>query len=282
MKYHVVGSNGYIAKRLLQRLQTVQNVVSYSRHSGPDGISLDLANLKDTDFDQIEQGDYVVFLAAISSPDECQNHYEASYQVNVTGTKRFIAESLSRGARVLFFSSDVVVGACEEKRDESMPVNPVGEYGKMKYIIEQEFSSDTNFKVFRLSYVLSREDKFIKFLCKCTQENSIPDVYDALYRNVVYLEDVVDAIIALEKTFSEWSTPLFHISGPELLSRKDLAQIYQQVVDPSLKFTVSIPDSRFFDARPNTIAMTSLFFAKLLQREPTQVSRALQLEFKKV
>lgn len=282
MKFHVVGSNGYIARRLLQRLNPDYTVVSYSRHRCPNTIFLDLANPGDANLSQIRPDDFVVFLAAISSPDECHNHYDYSYQINVTGTAQFIEESLCRGARVLFFSSDVVVGACRASRDESMPVHPIGEYAQMKHLIEQRFLTHASFKVFRLSYVLSREDKFMAFLQKCSRENIVPDVYDALFRNVVYLEDVIDAIIALEKTFSQWKTPIFHICGLELLSRKDLAHIYQAIVDPSLRFTVSIPDSGFFDARPNIIATKSLYFSKLLQRDPTKVSDALKQEFMKV
>ena len=281
MKFHVIGSNGYIARRLLQRLKIDNSVVSYSRRSCPNTVPLDLTSLKEADYSQIDPGDFVVLLAAISSPDECHKHYDSSYRINVIGTAQFIEESLRRGARVLFFSSDVVVGACEEGRNENMPVHPIGEYAQMKYLIEQRFISHANFKVFRLSYVLSREDKFMAFLQKCSQENITPDVYDALFRNVVYLEDIIDAITSLEKTFSQWSNPIFHVCGPELLSRKDLACLYQAIVDPSLRFTVSIPDRSFFEARPNIIATQSLYFAKLLQRDPTKVSDALKKEFKK-
>lgn len=282
MKIHVIGSTSYIAKRLLRRLDHRNDVICYARHGGPGVISLDLTDLNKSVFSQIDRGDFVVLLAAVSSPDECHIHYEASYQINVTGTKQFVEECLLRGARVLFFSSDVVVGACDVAHDETMPVNPIGEYGQMKYAIEQAFSSHPNFKAFRLSYVLSKEDKFIKFLQKSSQNNEVPDVFDALYRNVVYLEDLIDGIIALEKTFTQWDTPIFHICGPELLSRKDLAQIYQQVVDPKLHFSVSVPGAAFFEARPNTIAIKSRYFSQLLQREPTKIAKALALEFKKV
>lgn len=60
MKFHVVGSNGYIARRLLQRLNPDYTVVSYSRHRCPNTIFLDLANPGDANLSQIRPDDFVV------------------------------------------------------------------------------------------------------------------------------------------------------------------------------------------------------------------------------
>lgn len=282
MKWHIIGSNSYIAKRLLRRLGSSDTVVCYSRHPVSGEKLLDLTGFTKDSFVDLEPGDMVIVFAAISSPDECHKNYDASYYVNVVGTGALIEDSLACGARVLFLSSDAVIGSTKEEKDESMPVYPIGEYGQMKYFIEQQFSYHKNFKVFRLSYVLSKEDKFIKFLWKSAQQNMIPDVYDALFRNVVYLEDVIDAIVQLEKTFDSWDNSIFHICGPALLSRKNLAELYQHEVDPQLQFTVSIPPPSFFEARPNYIACKSLYLSQLLKRKPCKISDALKLEFQKV
>lgn len=280
MNWHIVGSNGYIAKRLLERKQN--NLICYSRQENKNSRKFNLARPCDEDFELIKPNDFVVLLAAVSSPDECHKNYEQSYQVNVTGTAKFIDICLKKGAKVLFFSSDAVIGDTKFAKDETMTVNPVGEYGQMKYEIEQRFSGNHNFKVFRLSYVLSNKDKFIGYLQQCRQNNSIPNVFDALYRNVIYIEDVIDAIFALEKTFDTWSNNIFHLCGNELLSRKNLAELYKSAVDSDLEFIVSIPKQEFFDARPNVICSKSLYLEKLLGREPTSIAQALKLEFKKV
>lgn len=282
MKWHIIGSNSYIAKRLLRRFGSFDTVVRYTRHPVSDEVLLDLSNFTKESFVDLAPEDMVVVFAAISSPDECHKNYEASYRINVAGTSALIEAALAREARVLFLSSDAVIGSTQEAKDESMPVHPIGEYGQMKHVIEQKFASHKNFKAFRLSYVLSKEDKFIKFLSKSAEQDAIPDVYDALYRNVVYLEDVIDAIPRLEKTFGNWENSIFHLCGPELLSRKNLAEIYQREVEPKLQFTVSIPSPSFFEARPNYIACKSLYLSHLLQRNPCKISDALKLEFKKV
>lgn len=282
MKWHIIGSSSYIAKRLLRRFGSCDAVVRYARHPVSDETLLDLSHFTAESFVDLASEDMVVIFAAISSPDECHKNYDASYQINVAGTSALIEAALAGGARVLFLSSDAVIGSTQEAKDESMPVHPIGEYGQMKYVVEQKFASHKNFKAFRLSYVLSKEDKFIRFLQSSAEQNAIPDVYDALYRNVVYLEDVIDAIMQLEKTFDSWDNSIFHLCGPELLSRKNLAEIYQREVDPKLQFTVSVPSPSFFEARPNYIACKSLYLSQLLQRQPHKISDALKLEFQKV
>ena len=220
-----------------------------------------------------------MLLAAVSSPDICRAQYEMAYAINVTGTKQLIAECLRRDARVLFFSSDVVVGATDQPQNETMPVSPSGAYGKMKREIEVEFLNDSRFKVFRLSYVFSKEDKFMKYLRKCIDDDEEADVFQALYRNVVYLGDVLEAIIALGKNFDAWSNPIFHLSGPKLLCRADMAECFRKTIMPSLRFTTRLPDESFFEARPNVIETYSLYLERLLGHVPTALAEAIKLEY---
>ena len=278
-KWHIVGADGYIAGCLLPKIPKDVNVICYTQ-SGADGsIPLELTDLKNSDFDEIGSGDYVVFLAAISSPDVCRDRYEYAYSINVTGTKRFIEECVARGANVLFFSSDVVVGATQKAACENAEPHAFGNYGAMKREIELAFAAESRVKVFRLSYVFSHKDKFMAYLQACAARDQTAEVFHALYRNVVYLGDVIDAIIALADGFEQWDNSIFHICGKELLCRSDLAQIFKTKICPQLRYTVSVPDETFFEARPNIIEVKSMYLEKLLGREPTAIADAVEIEF---
>ena len=278
--WHIIGSHGYIASRLLARQPKEGiRIRCYSRRGNADTLPLDLADLSSESFSAIREGDYVILLAAVSSPDYCRDHYEEAYRINVTGTERFIEECVSRKANVLFFSSDVVIGPTNEAADESAEANPFGHYGRMKHMIEQAFASETRVKVFRLSYVFSKEDKFMTYLENCAASGKTAEVFSALYRNVIYIEDVIDSIFALEDTFDQWENSVFHICGRELLSRKDMAEIFREKVNPKLQITARIPDESFFMARPNVIQTDSLYLEKLLRRKPMSISEAMQSEF---
>ncbi|MCQ5131140.1 sugar nucleotide-binding protein [Butyricicoccus faecihominis] len=280
MTWHIIGSTGFIAKRLLKKIPEGEAICLYARHPSKGEKHLDLIDFSAADCDEIRSGDLVVLLAAVSSPNICRDNYKDAYAVNVIGTERLVQECLTRGAYVLFFSSDVVVGATKCAHNERMPVLPVGQYGKMKHYVEKAFSDDPRFKTFRLSYVFSKEDKFMCYLRNCADRNETADVFQALYRNVVYLSDVLDAVIALGHSFEQWSTSVFHLCGPELLCRADMAEMFRQLAAPELRYTISTPNPCFFEARPDRIETNSLYLDSLLGRKATALSTAMQIEFR--
>lgn len=279
MIWHIIGSTGFVGRNLLKRVPPELRLLRYARRPKDGELPLELTALEKESLSAVQPGDFVVLLAAVSSPDACRDRYDEVYASNVTGTKALVSECLRRDARVLFFSSDVVVGATDCPHDETMPVSPVGNYGAMKREVEQAFAGEPRFKVFRLSYVFSREDKFMRYLRACAETGETADVFQALYRNVVYLGDVLDAVFALGRTFDRWDNQIFHLSGPELLCRADMAARYQAAVAPALRYTTSIPDPRFFEARPNTIETASRYLSRLLRREPTPLADAMAEEF---
>lgn len=276
--WHLIGSSGFIAARLRQRT-IPESYLRYARGSNDRDVELDLTKPDKWDISRIQRGDFVVFLAAVSSPDICARQPEEARRVNVIGTEQLIGKCLDLGAKVLFFSSDTVIGATDAPCDETALPHPFGEYAMMKREVERRFCGEAGFKVFRLSYVFSREDKFCKYLASCAEKGEKADVFDALYRNVVYVEDVIDAIFRLRETFDRWDNGIFHLSGPELLSRKDMAAIFCEVTGRTPDYSVSVPGPEFFQARPNRIETTSRYLKQLLGREPTRFADAAAIEF---
>ena len=278
MKWHIIGSEGYIGTRLLNRLEDI-DYIEYVLNPSRGEIKIDFNDLNNMDLSNICSGDFVVLLAAISSPDICSNQYDFAYGVNVVGTSNFIDRCIEKGANILFFSSDVVNGKTERIHNELSKVNPIGKYAEMKYEIEQKYRGISQFKVFRLSYVFSRKDKFMKYLQSCDGSGQIADVYDALRRNVIYIEDIIKAVIAVGKKFKEISPGLVNLSGVQCLSRKDLAQFYKEVVSQNFVYTTSIPDKEFFVARPDIINTESLYLEDILGRKPMLIRDAMKIEF---
>lgn len=280
MKWHIIGSDGFIAGKILEKLPKEYEVVKYSINGQDDETYFDLLESGKNCFDAIEKDDYVIFLAAISSPDVCKNNYELAYGVNIRGTKAFITECINKGANVLFFSSDVVNGACEECNYETSHVEPFGIYGQMKHEMEEYFKESNRFKVFRLSYVFSKEDKFTNYMCEMARENKRPEIFDALYRNVVYINDIIEGVIKLGETYSDWDNRIFNLSGLELLSRKDIANLYKENINAQFTYDTVVPDEEFFKARPNIIHTGSYYLEKLLGHPPTSIKEAIKIEFK--
>jgi len=268
----IIGKNGFIAKKLFER--GVHKATTSNKLSSDD-IYLNLKNPESFDYSFINEKTNIIFLAAISSPDICNNNYDEAYKVNVTGTKYFIEEAIKRGAKVLFFSSDVIYGNTLNEVDESSKTNPFGNYAKMKDEIEKAFENEKNFKVFRLSYVLSKEDKYLSYLKSCVDKNEVAEVFHPFSRKVVYIEDVLEAIENILFKWDDFENQKFNICGDKDISRKNIANIYNEVINNKLRYKVIEPNNNFWRARPKNINITSIYLEKLLGRKPTKIQDAI-------
>lgn len=268
----IIGKNSFIAKQLMLRNEYC--TTSSTNDSGD--YYLDLKNPEEFDYSVISATTNIILLAAISSPDQCNNNFEEAYQINVAGTKKFITRVIEKGARVLFFSSDVVYGNTIKIVDENSLTNPFGKYAQMKDEIEKEFEHNSNFKVFRLSYVLSQKDKYLRYLHQCLLKGEVAEVFDPFVRKVVYIEDLLDAIENILLQWDHFSSSKFNICGGEAISRKDIALYYSQENQGKLKYTLITPEENFWKARPKDINISSLYLEKLLGRKPIKIQDAIK------
>jgi dTDP-4-dehydrorhamnose reductase len=281
MTYFIFGKNSMVAKRLARRLNSGMTVRFISSHPQGNDLNLDLLEPKKFDYSVFKQNDYIVVLASISSPDICEKEYELAKKINLQGTKHFIKSALDRQAKVVFFSSDTIYGNLVTKIDELTKCQPLGKYASMKLEVEQTFLAERNFKSLRLSYVFAKQDKFTGYLQHCREKSTPAEVFHPLYRRVVYIEDLLDAILLLPQKWDEVKTSTMNICGPELISRLDMAKAYQTIVDKRLEFKIIEPDEEFFQARPRSIDMSSLFFADLIGRQPLTLEQAIIKEFER-
>lgn len=278
MSIFVIGSNGYISKRFINNhkgsdLQLVSCHLQNKEHY------LDLGKPEAFNYNLINKNDVILLLAAISSPDTCNNNYEFAYSINVKGTIQFMNKCLEKEARVLFFSSDTVYGNNYEELDENSICNPIGKYAEMKHRVEDEFLGCENFKVFRLSYVFSKNDKFMAYLRECSKKGEQVEVFHPMYRRVVYIDDLILAIDNLCMHWTDYNYNIFNICGKDLISRLDMANAYKNLIDENLNIKVVEPPKEFFSARPKKINMSSLNFSQLLKRDPLSFNKAMKLEF---
>ena len=68
MKIALVGSSGYISGFIIDRLKDRSDILKIDKNDEADAY-LDLENAVDFDYDKLNGIDYVIFPAAISSPD---------------------------------------------------------------------------------------------------------------------------------------------------------------------------------------------------------------------
>lgn len=278
MSYVIIGCGGYIGKKLIH-VAGEDAWGTASSSSSDVVIPFDLAASNEFPWDRLERDDVVLLAAAISAPDICAREHERAWAVNVTGTSSFIDNVMARGGRVIFFSSDTVYGERYDEFDEKTVCNPAGEYAEMKNEVEKRFIGNPLFKVIRLSYVFSREDKFTKYLSGCAERGEEAEIFHPFYRAVIHRDDVVQGALALAQRWDEFPQPAINFGGPEVLARTEFAQTLKDIALPTLRFRVTEPAAEFFKNRPRTVAMKSTVLPALLGRPAHTLAEAVQIEF---
>ncbi len=284
-KIVVIGQGSLIAQELIKRYAARgRSVVCTSSSKRAGSIHLDLRSESRWDLNFIKDNDFVVFLAAMSSPDFCEKEFEEAHKINVDGTVRLIRELLDLGSRVLFFSSDTVYGESKDSLsvfDEDSSPKPHGNYAKMKFQVENSFMGEKNFRVFRCSYVFSYEDKFTSMVLKNISNGETIEVFDPMRRNVIWIEDLLDAIEEIETKWKLFTHPICNIVGPDSVSRLELAEWICEVAKSTVPIEIIKPGAKFFLARPRQIYSSTLFLRDLIGRCPLKVKSAINRELQR-
>ena len=278
-KLIIAGATGYIGKALCAKSPNDFETIRTSTRGGNDLLGLDFKYPENFDYNVVDSKTYVIILGAISSPDVCANQNSYAWNINVSGTKKFIEKILTQKGRVIFLSSDTIYGDCKEEVDEKFPVNPAGEYALMKSAVEQKFSNHSLFKAIRLSYVFSKTDKFTRYLIESAEQKKEVEIFHPFYRSIIHLNDVTEGIISLINKWHLFPQSIINFGGPENLSRVEFTKNLKELAIKNLKYRVSQPEDSFFMNRPRRIAMQSKILEKILERPTRNLRDAIRIEF---
>lgn len=282
MNIFTIGATGYVGRLLYSQALSIGNAYGTSYLATRDLLQFRLGGTNWFNYQLISSGDLVFLTSAISSPDVCENQYEFARLVNVTSTINFVDQVISRGARVVFFSTDAVYGECSVLADESAVTRPSGKYAAMKREVEERFMGEERFKSVRLSYVFSAEDKFTKYLEGCVARSEVAEVFHPFSRAIVHRGDVVDGALALALRWEEFPQQVINFGGPDVVSRLQVAELFKRIRAPLLDYKIFEPEEAFFKNRPRTIAMKSDILPALLGRPARTLDEAMTLEFAKI
>ena len=274
----VAGATGYLGQPL-HASASARGAAKGTSRTDKGFLPLRLEAPGDFDYGAVAADDTVFMTAGISAPDVCARERRRARAINVAGTSAAVSGFLSRGARVVFFSSDTVYGEKTEEFDESAPCDPVGDYAAMKHEVETRFMADPAFKTIRLSLVFSRDDRFTMYLRGCAERREEAGLFHPFRRSVVHRDDVVEGALALAWRWDEFPHGAINFGGPDVVDRLEFAEILKEGGLPGLRFRRAEPAPGFFRGRPRTIEMVSPVLASLLGRAPNSLREAVALEF---
>ena len=271
----IIGASGYIGQFIFEKYYDNPTYQFYSRDSNW-GTYFDLS-YENFQLLNLDKTSILILLSSISSPDICKKDYSFAKRVNIELTSKLIDYGLSQGSKIIFFSSDTVYGEARNPTKENAKKSPIGEYGEMKFAIEEKYKLNPNFKSIRLSYVFSHKDKFSNYIKNISIKNKVAEIYHPLFRNVVAIDDVIEGLERLSNNWSNISNNAINFGGPEMISRKDVALTLKNVVYENLKYEIIKPKEDFYLARPKYIALDISSFRELLERQPLSILEFMNL-----
>ena len=169
----------------------------------------------------------VIHSAAMTTPDECEQAPERTHLVNVSGTRRLM-ESLAPDVRFVCLSTDLVFDGSRGNYSEEDPTNPPNCYARSKRRAEEAVFKRSGAVIVRTAKIYGPESPFhtcfVTWMRQRFEKAEKVPLFSDQYRTPIYVGDVARA---LEKVLeSVPSHNLYHLGGPERLSRRHFGELY--------------------------------------------------------
>ncbi|MDP6524757.1 MAG: sugar nucleotide-binding protein [Kiritimatiellia bacterium] len=268
-KILVLGGSGFIGHHLCARLAARMGedrvVATYNGTFFSGGLKFDArAESLVQAVPSLETFSHAVILLANAHPDDCARNPEASRALNVTAIKAIIDQLAESGTRPVFASTEVVFDGYKGGYVESDPVNPILLYGKQKAEIEECLQDHVpDALVLRIANVYGSNPAgggviagWHRTVAGGTETVRCARDYTA---SPVHVDDVAEAVIRL---MEEGATGIYHVAGPQPLSRLEMFETLLGEMRRSGPVNVnvvscSIDDFPTEEKRPRDVSMRS-------------------------
>ena len=145
------------------------DIVDTSRNKdSSDGVFLDLADTASIDRISLSGYDLAIIFSCITNQDKCNKNPKLATKINVVNTIKLLKRLSENKIYTIFPSTSLIYdGASINKEDETEP-EPIGIYGKNKYIVEREIANffSENIVILRISKVIDKDFKIFKNWCE--------------------------------------------------------------------------------------------------------------------
>lgn len=229
----VVGASGQVGVELGYALQDAgaQEVLRSSRSPREGWLSLDLGTLRAPEeaaavLDAVSP-DLVICSGAMTWVDGCEDRPEEAYRANAYGPSVLASYARQHGIPFVFFSTDYVFDGTEENKGpykESDATRPLSVYGSSKLEGERAvLRVNPQAAVLRTSWVYGPDaagKNFISTLQRMLRGGERMRVPSDQISTPTLNRDLAQAALQLARA---GASGVFHVTGPGLYSRYDLA-----------------------------------------------------------
>jgi dTDP-4-dehydrorhamnose reductase len=272
---------GRLAVLLASRFRTVAGVRRAPAPHAVPTLALDLSRPGSIE-DALEAigARAVVHCAALADADACQRDPDAARRANVTACERLARACAARDVGLVSVSTDLVFGGARPFWREDDEPRAESVYGRTKREGEQAIlglcpRSSIVRVALLIGRVHGRHPSASETIAWALREGRPVRLFTDQYRTPVDPESVAQAIAAL---LSRGVTGVFHLGGPERLSRYELGQRVAALhgLDPRRIEGVRQADLAFDAPRPSDASLDSSHARAVLAWEPRPIDEAVR------
>lgn len=293
MRAIVIGASGFVGRTILSQLGPDRAVGTGHRNTAPGLVHFDALEHSFADLKQAMTGEFShVFIAhGAINPEQCARDPAGTARINVESITRLMSEVIGAGLVPVFLSTDYVFDGTRGGRKEDEPQCPNTEYGRQKAAVEKWLQARPEpWLIARLSKVVSGDRNIHSVLGQWVNDICDGKLMRSATDQVISPLHVDDIAAALIELAEKGHTGIYHVAGPEAISRYDLNKLLVgciQAVDPDVKATVepcSLRDIKFLEQRPLDTSLSIEKLQRVLDhrlRSMTQVCREIaEAQFK--
>jgi len=241
-KVLLTGASGFLGKKIMAMFPGLGFEVLGTSVSKNGNVSkMDVTNRKEV-MELISgfKPDVVVHAAAVINVDWCEQNRDEAFRINVDGARNVAEGCKAEGAKMVLVSTDYVFdGKKNGKYKEDDERNPVGAYGWTKAEAEKVVEEILgNYLIVRASVLYGFNDAkdretYVTYVLRRLKAGEEVFGFTDQYNNPAFIDDVVQALAKLIK-LDEGG--VFHVTGPENISRFEFARKIAKVYgfDPEL------------------------------------------------
>ena len=236
MKILYTGANGLLGQKISAATPQYSNHAFLATARGKNRTknlgTASYASMDITDRQGIEnvlsefRPDVIIHGAAMTHVDECEQHKELAYNLNVVGTQNIVDAAKELGAHVVHISTDFIFDGQDGPYNEEGIPNPVSYYGETKLQAEHIVQTVNSWSILRTVLVigiaedLSRSN--IVLWAKGALEKAQPiRVVDDQFRTPTLAEDLAQGALLAA---TQRAQGIFNISGPDFMSIYELVE----------------------------------------------------------
>jgi len=236
MKILYTGANGLLGQKISAATPQYSNHAFLATARGENRTknlgTASYASVDITDRQGIEnvlsefRPDVIIHGAAMTHVDECEQHKELAYNLNVVGTQNIVDAAKELGVHVVHISTDFIFDGQDGPYNEEGIPNPVSYYGETKLQAEHIVQTVDSWSILRTVLVigiaedLSRSN--IVLWAKGALEKAQPiRVVDDQFRTPTLAEDLAQGALLAA---TQRAQGIFNISGPDFMSIYELVE----------------------------------------------------------